>query len=309
MNIGKMNERAAALGGDVLWIRMTDGATTVRLVARPEEEEPWREVYRHFLQTYVQVDNFPKAPVCLGDESCPGCRIASQIRKSGDDQSANKAKAQRRFIWVGLSRDNPYDDDGNLKLKMLETPVTVFQGMARTANEWGLDFTDPKEGFDLVILRSSGSGIPKYEVRASTAREGATQTVVQSPLTEDELALVQSSYPDLDELTRPPEYRRFALALGFSVDEPRTTRPPADAEPTEQPGPETQPASRPEGTSPGPGPTSGTATESAEGSVCPYFGAGYDAEDDACRQCNAAGECKTQSGGGQEEEAPKRKPV
>jgi hypothetical protein len=361
MNIDNINKRAASLGGEVLWVRLTDGATRVRVVARPGDEDPWREVSRHFLQNYVQVDDFTKAPVCLGDASCPGCRITNQIRASGDGQSANKAKAQRRFIWVVLSRDNPFDDDGNLKLKLLECPPTVFQGMARVTNEWRRDFTDPVEGFDIEILRSAGSGgIPKYEVEAITTLEGATKSVVKSPLTEEELALVNEAFPNVDELTQPPDYRRFALALGFPVEEivpvqptagsplgtppPPGTPPPLGAPPppgTPPPPGATPPSSPPSSPSPNPPPpppppnppgTLGSglgddslppenqpAPEAAAGqpapvevaagdSVCPYFGQGYDSEDDACRECSSATACKTQTEAGQEE-PPKRRPV
>lgn len=320
MNIDTMNKRASSLGGEVLWIKLIDGVVRVRVVARPGEEEPWREVYRHFLQNYVQAEDFPKAPICLGDDSCPGCRITAQIRAGGDDLSANKAKAQRRFIWVALSRDNPYDDDGNLKLKVLESPPTVFQGMARAANEWGIDFTDPVAGYDLDIMRSSGSGIPKYEVKAVTTREGTTMSVVQSPLTEEEQKLVDEAFPDVDMLTQPPEYRRFALALGFPVDETipeqpgRSTQeqpplpPPAKQPESNQP-PPPPPANQPESNQPPSQPANQPGSEVVEGeTVCPYFGSGFDAEDDACRECNTADACKTQSEGGQEE-PPKRRPA
>lgn len=219
MNLANINKRAASLGSNVLWIRLTDGITRVRVVARPGDEEPWREVSRHFLQNYIQHDDFTKAPICLGNSSCPGCRIVAQIIQGGDAQGAKKVQAQRRFLWVAFSRDNPFDDNGKLKLKLLECPPTVFQGMARASNEWRRDFTDPVVGFDLNIIRSStGSSMPKYAVEAVTTLEGATKSVVQSPLTEEELALVNESFPDIDALTRPPEYRAFAAAMGFPLD-------------------------------------------------------------------------------------------
>lgn len=297
MNISKMNQRAAALGGDVLWIPLKDGVTTVRVVARVGDEEPWREVDRHFLQNYVRVDDFPKAPVCLDDDSCPGCRISAQLRADGDDQNANRTKAQHRFIWVAISRDNPFDDDGGLRLKMLESPITVFQGMARTAKEWGMDFTDAQDGYDLEILRTSTGPMPKYEVKAVTSQEGATKTVLKSPLTEAETALVLEAYPDIDELLRPPEYRRFAQAVGFPVEEP-DVNPPGGAVPgTPPPQSVAQPA------------TTESDPQPEQESQCPYFGTAYDTADDACKRCGKAADCKTQTEGASEPEAPKRTPV
>jgi len=287
MNIDKLGQRAASLGGDIPWIPLRDGVNKVRVVAKPGDDEPWREFYKHFLSDYIHADDFPKAPVCLGTPDCPGCQLSEQLRSDGNEIAANRARAQRRFVWAALSRDNPYDDDGALRLKVIECPTTVFQGMARIAAEWAMDFTHPDDGYDLEILRSKSGNMTKYEVRAATSREGATQTVIKSPLTDEEKALVNDAFPELSEVTRIPDARRFAVALGFAVEEPEV--------------------------SPGPTPTTTTPTpvpSAAEASPveanCPYFNdGGYDQNDDACRGCSSAEACMKNK---QQKEAPSRVP-
>lgn len=284
MNIDKLGQRAASLGGDIPWIPLRDGVNKVRVVAKPGDDEPWREFYKHFLSEYIRVDDFPKAPVCLGTPDCPGCQLSEQLRESGNEIAANRARAQRRFVWAALSRDNPYDEDGSLRLKVIECPTTVFQGMARIAAEWGMDFTHPDEGYDLEILRSKSGNMTKYEVRASTSRDGGTQTIIKSPLSDEEKALVRDAFPEIEAVTRMPDARRFAAALGFAVEEPEVS-PAAAAAPVSSPP---------------------TAAASPEEAHCPYFNdGGYDQNDDACRGCSSAEACMENK---QAKEAPSRIP-
>jgi len=297
MNIDKLGQRAASLGGDIPWIPLRDGVNKVRVVAKPGDDEPWREFYKHFLSEYIHADDFPKAPVCLGTPECPGCLLSEQLRSDGNEIAANRARAQRRFVWAALSRDNPYDDDGALRLKVIECPTTVFQGMARIAAEWGMDFTHPEEGYDLEILRSKSGNMTKYEVRASTSRDGATQTVIKSPLTEEEQALVREAFPEIEAVTRTPDIRRFAAALGFAVEEPEVS---PGAPPTAAPPPTAVPPS-----TAAPPPTA-ASSPSPEEANCPYFNdGGYDPNDDACRGCNSAEACL---GNKQQKAAPDKVP-
>ena len=290
MNVERMSQEAAALYGDVLWISLKEGQATVRVVSRPGEEDPWRKIYRHFLQDHVKTDDFPRAPICLEDSSCPGCMFAEKarvegLRESGSERDANRLKGQRRYVWVAFSRENPADEEGNLALKLLECPTTVFLEMMDVANEWG-DFTDPETGFDLVIKRSAGAGIPKYDVSAATKREGNTRTVIYSPLTEEEKGLIENDYPDLDEILRRPNRARFALALGLPVEEPLV-----------------QPGVVP--TVPPTAPSTVPAVSSKSAPVCPYYGTQFDPADEACRECGVAEQCSKES----EAKAPRRKPV
>lgn len=291
MNIDKLGQRAASLGGDIPWIPLKDGVNKVRIVAKPGDDEPWREFYKHFLSEYIHVDDFPKAPVCTGTPDCPGCKLSDQLRDAGNEIAANRSRAQRRFVWAALSRDNPYTDDGSLCLKVIECPTTVFQGMARIAAEWGMDFTHPDEGYDLEILRSKTGNMTKYEVRASTSREGGTQTIIKSPLSEEEQALVSDAFPEIEAVTRTPDIRRFAVALGFAVEEPEVS-----------PGTAPPPTALDSATAA----TQAPAAQSTEESHCPYFSdGGYDQNDDACRECSSAEACMKNK---QSKEEPSRVP-
>jgi len=277
MNLGKLIQKAATLGGDVNWITLRDGVNTVRIVAQKGDDEPYRECFRHFLQRHIKVDNFPnKAPVCLGDTSiCPACQYVEDLRKEGNDKDADMARAQRRFIFAAFSRDNPFNDAAEICIKLLECPPSVFQGMGKVAQEWDMDFTDPEEGFDLEIARNSqsGGGFTKYEVRPMTKLEGTSRSVVQTALTAEEKQLIVEAFPDFDAQMSPPDPVELANALGMTLGEPPVLSPASEA-------PTAAPAA-----------ISGTAAAEGAEDDCLLYGEGWE-DDDACRGCAVSADCK-----------------
>jgi len=217
--------------------------------------------------------------------------LVEQLRAQGRDREADMARATRRFIFAAFSRDTPFNDSGELSLKLLECPQSVFQGMGKVLQEWEKDFTDLDEGFDLEINRNSqsSSGFTKYEVRAKTKREGGSMNIVPSPLTEDERQLVMESFPDLDTFAQPPDIDEFAAALGMPTPEPPVTSGLSSS-------PTTPAAAGPP-----------TTTASSAAAACPLFGDGWEADDEACRECTKAEECKSKMEG--KLKVPKRRPA
>jgi len=278
MDLSRLIQKASTLGGDITWISLKDGVNKVRIVCRPGDDEPWRECFRHFLHRHIKVDFPNKAPICLGDISiCPACQFVERLRKSGEERDADMARAQRRFIFAAFSRDNPFNDAGEVCVKLLECPPTVFQGLGKVAQEWDMDFTDPDEGFDVEIMRNSqsGGGFTKYEVRPETKQAGASRSIVQKPLTEEEKQLVSDAFPDFDAQTAPPDPMELAAVLDIELGEP--------------------PVSLPSRANAAPAPTETAAETAPDADVpsdqCLLYGEGWE-DDDSCRECDLATECK-----------------
>ena len=319
MRVDKLVEYAQSLGGDVNFLTLKDGPNTVRFVSNGEDV-PWRDCYKHFLFKYVE-DPSLKGPICLGSyDACPGCQLVEKLRQAGDEKAADMARATHRWLFVVISRDNPFNDSGAKCLKILEIPQSIFQGLGKVGREWGIDFTDPDKGFDIEIIRTpgSGGGWTKYEVRAKTTQQGTTRTIVQTPLTEEERALVTETYPDLDDQIRIPDAVRLAAALGMAVPEPKVIPPretlrgigPAPESlvtPTSKAGavPLQKVGARPE--QPPPTPSADVTLVANARATCPQFEHGFDSEDESCRECSVAEACRkgTEAALG----APRRKSV
>lgn len=279
MNLEKLIKKAATLGGDVNWISLKDGVNKVRIVCQPGDDQPWRECFRHFLHRHIQVDNFPnKAPICLGDISiCPACQFVEKLRKQpGNEKDADMARAQRRFIFAAISRDNPYNDAGEVCIKLLECPPTVFQGLGKVAQEWDIDFTDPEKGCDVEIMRNSqsGGGFTKYEVRPEVELHGGSRSIVVKALTEQERQLIAEAFPSFEAHTSPPDPTELAAVLGVEMGEPSVMS--------------SMGSDAPQTT------TGVLEDQTSEESQCLLYGEGWE-DDEACRECSLSEACKEQT--------------
>lgn len=281
MNVDKMIKRASSMHSSDR-IALKDGMNKLRFVSPPGDEEPWREVMRHFLPKEYRLENFTGAPLCLGTKECPGCQLVEKFRAMGQDTSADKVKAQRRYIFLVFSRDFPNNEMGELAIKIVEVPPTVFQGLAKVAQEWD-DFTHPDTGYDIQIMRTTGP-FTKYEVSATTQRDRGSSSLnlVRTPLSQEELRVLSESCPDLDKELEPPDIAMFSLAAEVRKEG------------------DFAPGSRFASESPN------AEDAKEEGVECPVFGEDYDETASACRSCSSAETCKTKT---EERRSRIRRPV
>jgi len=280
MNISRLMQKAASLSSSD-YVTLKDGENRFRFVCKLGEEEPWREVFRHFLPREYRSEGFTGAPLCLGNvANCPGCQLVERLREVSQDAVADKARAQRRYIFTVFARsdNDKYNDAGALVVKLLEVPPTVFQGLGRVIREWvDEDFTDPDTGFDILIARSTSGPMTKYEVKAISKKGTEGLALVRSPLTEDERVVLSESCPDLDAELELPDAVAFAASVGLG-GEPHIFHPGPVANLAK---PAALSANMP------------AATVVEESSVdCPVFGLDFDASVTACRSCKVAEECK-----------------
>ena len=210
MDIDRFVQRSKSLGNKSSWINLKEGDNYLRFVQVVGDEDPWRETARHFLRDFTVPDDFNKAPVCIGD-GCPGCFLVEELRKRGDSAKADKVKAQPRFLMATFYRDVPNDETGQLCIKIYEMPPTVFQKLGKLLEDWGQSFTDSVTGYDIKITKipGTGGGFMKYEVAPVTRKERGTMSLVVSPLTEDELLLIDDAFPDLDAEIVPPQIEMY----------------------------------------------------------------------------------------------------
>ena len=277
------------------YIKLKDGINTVRIVSMPEDPEPYRIAFRHFLPREYSSENFTAAPLCLGGlQNCPGCQLIEQLRAQGKDVEADKAKAQKRYILTAFSREQPNNDAGELVIKFLEVPPSVFNGMATVLKDWDEDFTHVTTGYDLQIIRSSNGPMVKYDVKPVTKKEAGSMALVFTPLSEKEAMLVDEAYPDLDKEVELPDFASFAAAVGLGL----TTEPIMNiGTPAPVAGTPAPVAGTPVPTTGTPVPTTGTPAPVAEtpADTCPVYGKDYDESIDVCRACSVAEACKTET--------------
>ena len=291
MNKDAFLKKVASLTGSNNFLVLKDGINTIRFVGKPGEEQVYRECYRHFLRD-AAIENFTKAPVCSGDDSCPACKYVDQLRKGGEDKRADLMKAQHRYLWPVFSRDIPFNDAGELCIKIYEFPVSVLRGLGDILKNWEDDFTDPVKGYDIEVVRITQAQT-KYEVRPRTTKQGSSRTLYITQLTEEELGLIETAYPDLDAEITPPDSGELAAALGMEPAIKRTfdlgVKKPVPFYDSKEVAPKEE-------------------DEESDVSDCPKYGTGFDTEDEACRVCESANDCKTETDTYTKEREVVRKP-
>jgi hypothetical protein len=260
MNISKFTAKVSSMHTRNAWVQLKEGRNRFRFLCQNSEEDPWVETYRHFIPKEFTVENFPRVPLCLGTD-CPACALVEEFRKRGNERVADMLRAQHRFVWPVFFRDSPLNEVGDLCIKLYEMPQSVFTGLGKVYEEWGVDFTDPDKGYDIEVLKTNAGTFTKYEVRAVTQREKGSMSLLETPLTEEERYLVANAYPDLSQELALPDRETYTRVMASLLDEPDLFIP-------------------------------GRSTPSTDPNQCPQFGIGYNPELDVCIECADAEECK-----------------
>lgn len=214
----RMKDRIAGGGQAANVIRITQGSHLYRFLRNPEDERPpWRECRRHFLQDYITMENFSRAPICLEVLTCPGCILSSMLGEAGYEQASSRSKAKRRFVWNAIERENPANEEGVLIPKLLEVGWQIFHELGKEQGimeQWG-DFTHPDEGYDIRITRGIVDGWTNYATSVDLVQQGEdsrAKAPALTALTESERELL-SVLNDLDVETAKVDIELFQSAL------------------------------------------------------------------------------------------------
>jgi len=203
-------------------LRLTAPRTCVRVLPRKSDPDlPFVEVYRHFLQDYITVPNFIKAPQCLLTPECPGCELASRLAAKGNSEAARRVSAKRRFVvWV---IDRTPTSETNGKICTLEVSPSTKEKFVSEVKRWHYDFVSLDSGCVVEILRVQRGRGADYDVKFVTQASGdGSFRIAPDPLSEEELREYEN-LPDLEEYLASlrPSLEDFRRALDLSpIEEP-----------------------------------------------------------------------------------------
>ena len=183
--------------GPITRLKIGDGQTVeVRFISEPHR----------YLQYFNQETR--KSAICGNRDDCI---IHKKYRKT--DGSAYEPEV--RFAIQVIDR-------ADKTVKLLECPPSVLKPVSAWMERRKRNAADPKQGIDFSITRTGQKKQTRYEV----------VPLDPTPLTDEELALVEANKLDLSKLYKPTPDNEIEAKLGF-VDVPAGTT--AAAQPAEQP--------------------------------------------------------------------------
>jgi hypothetical protein len=164
------------------FLKLSEGRSVVRILPAlpgkgygPNKNSPFRTVFTHFLRKPGEKDALTSAcPNKEANQHCVACEIANKLKTSGNKADANLAYdffAKRRVYVSVIDREDP--EKG---VQVLGVGKTVHEALVKIRKDVdaGGDFTDPVNGFDIIIERK-GTGKTDTEYTVMPARK-------QSPL-------------------------------------------------------------------------------------------------------------------------------
>jgi hypothetical protein len=147
-------------------VKLNEGKTQLRfLPPGPGQSTPFVEVYQHFLRNdetdEIVVFNCPKKML---NKKCPACDIGNQLFRSGKRADKDRAKKYwpKRRIWANVI----VVGDEESGVQAFPFGVQIYESLVSLGTDAG-DFTDPEDGFNVIVTRK-GSGLKtKYQVHAA----------------------------------------------------------------------------------------------------------------------------------------------
>ena len=213
---------SAASGGSGSFYEIKDGANILRILPSvdPKNPSPFRIRWRHWVNLPGGGSVKFNCPNKMGGGTCSICDKANSLKASPDQAVRDKGfkmSPTRRAMFIAVDRND--EEKGpqicDFPAKSVYDPIVAL----RTNSRNGSDFTDPKDGFDIVITRTKGartsySVMPDRQNSALGTPEQATEWV--------------SAVPSIDHMMRVPtndEVREMFQKAMHGVAGDTTTRP------------------------------------------------------------------------------------
>jgi hypothetical protein len=181
------------------------GKNTIRILPPWSSEGLW---YKESLTHYVKAEGKTRAINCPGieGEACYICETRDDLRRSprrSDQKQAESLRPELQYIVNMVDMENPDDgvQMGKLSTGVVNELLTYFMD-----NEWG-DFTDPRRGYNVIVVRIGAGLQTQYSVKLSRK---ATRVKKTSWL---------NSLLDLDEKFVPASYSETQAIFGEGDEE------------------------------------------------------------------------------------------
>lgn len=137
-----------------------DGKNTIRILPAASDNGLW-----FFEAVFHYGPNIPC--LSLADEKCPICRYKDKLLKSSSDDElelANELEGKTRILFNII--DLTEEDSKASGVQIWGHSETTLQKLMTIWNdpEWG-DFTDPIEGYDIIVEKTDARGPEAYKIR------------------------------------------------------------------------------------------------------------------------------------------------
>jgi|GEM_PF-4014966 len=200
MNEDRFKRELEGLTSSRKFVQLSPGSEVqLRLVG------DWEKQTIHFLTDIVEEDAPAKVALCTKESSgeCVFCDLAEKLFNSineEDQKIASRLVARKRYMWVAIVRGGEKGD----YVAVLDVGPQCFVSLGEVKRDWG-DFTDEKNGYDVIIKVSTEMGWNKYKAYASSTlvtdeHGNKTRKIAVTPLTDVEKRLIEEAGIDLAKM-------------------------------------------------------------------------------------------------------------
>ena len=198
------------------------GRNFIRILPPPEgESTPFRKAFQHF----VENGEAKKSLICTRlaaperRQPCAVCVRVTQLQASRikADQDKGKKMAAKKRVFVNIiDREKP--EMGTL-IFAFGTSIDKQLISLRNDPVTGGNYTDPENGYDLVIDRVGAGLDTKYSVRMAKKPSRVAET-------DEEIQSLVDNQHDLNRLVAPPKPEDLQTLLGTGDEELEVASPP-----------------------------------------------------------------------------------
>ena len=196
-------EQELESGGAADFLKLVEGKNVVRFLPPPlGSKSPFLTVSQHYVKNPTGSPIVFACPRVMEKRYCPVCDRAQQYKRSGspaDEKAAREFFPKRRIFANVIDRNDP---DNGPKILAFGAMIQKQLVKIRKNEDIGGDFTDPMNGFDIVIDKT-GSGLNTSYTVLPARRE--------SPLGNMEWIAMQH---DLSRYAKPPTDDQLKEMLG-----------------------------------------------------------------------------------------------
>jgi hypothetical protein len=208
VNQGDMEEITKQFGKSE-FMKLKVGKTRLRVVPG-RGRKTFMSVQQHRVE--IPGEQYARRYTCPG-KGCPICARAAELSRSGNPKDSEAAYQLRATVKVFCNVIDRADPESGPKVWEFGKKVWGQVESILSNEDAGGDFTDPNDGFDLIVDRK-GTGKNDTEYKVLAARQA-------SPLSEDDAAAEVwiDGAPDLSPYTQPKSLDEMRRALGIEEDD------------------------------------------------------------------------------------------
>ena len=169
----KRDEVAAAGRDSIEIMKFREGRTVLRFMPpQVGKPSPFETVWQHYIEaTDGRRLVFP-CPLKTHGQACPVCGEANRLSRTGNP--ADREIAYQYWPKMRVFAEVVDLEDVGKGVQVVAFGKTIYEQLmsVRTDHRLGGDFTDPEDGFDIVVDRTGTGLTTRYSVRSDKQSTG-----------------------------------------------------------------------------------------------------------------------------------------